>query len=85
MNRKYQLIPITSCNVSGQLGREGLYLGVFEGGHVEASSMGFCFDFLCIVLQLSMRFEITFLIKTTKLKKRHLYILAPTTSWKMTG
>lgn len=73
MVNEYQLIPLT-CNVLGEGG------GVSWGGAGVCWLLGrvviltpFLWDFFffhCIVLQISMRFEMTFLIKNKMEKKQ---------------
>lgn len=45
----------------------GISWGTGESGYFDTISMGFYFH--CIVLQISMKFKMTFLIKKTKWKK----------------
>lgn len=53
-----------------------------ESGYFDTISMGFfLFCFHCIVLQISMRFEMTFLIKNKMEKKSKLVNFRPAASW----
>lgn len=45
-------------------------LVIGESGYFDIISMGLFFSFHCIVLQISMRFEMTFLIKNKMEKKQ---------------
>lgn len=54
-------------------------LVIGESGYFDTISMGLFF-FHCIVLQISMRFEMTFLIKN-KMEKNKLVNFGPTASW----
>lgn len=45
-------------------------LDIGESGYFDTISMGLFFFFHCIVLQISMRFEMTFLIKNKMEKKQ---------------